>query len=419
LPEDAISDGSGTVTYHYNAVNLLTSLVEPYGNTTTFGYDTRNNRTTTTYPNGVVQTAAYDNSSRITFIEGKKGTTVLTRFAYSYLRPGSSTDRALRYSVTDHTGATTSYTYDALDRLTRALTKTGAGATTADLSYGYDAASNRTSETVNATTTSATFNAANQLTGRGGATYSYDEAGNQTGNSAGQQLSYNAANQTTSMKQPGGTALTATYAGATQVDRATGGADTYTNSTLGVIAQNGNGLINEYTRDNTGGLVALRNSGNRYYYLFDGLGSVAAVTDPSGTAVNRYTYDPYGKTTETKLTGAVTNPWRYTGEHQDTQTGLYKIGHRYYQPELGRWTQGDPLQIVLNGLRPAESSPYSYAGCDPINKTDPSGLISEDAVFCVLGVLGLGIGTVLLVASLVALPLAATAYATALAFSKS
>jgi RHS repeat-associated protein len=48
-------------------------------------------------------------------------------------------------------------------------------------------------------------------------------------------------------------------------------------------------------------------------------------------------------TTQTKAAGTnVVNPWRYAGQYQDISTGLYKMGARYYQPELGRWTQRDP-----------------------------------------------------------------------------
>ena len=55
-----------------------------------------------------------------------------------------------------------------------------------------------------------------------------------------------------------------------------------------------------YTRDPAGGLVGIRGA-NRSYYLFDGLGSVVAVTNANGGVTNSYTYDPYGVTTETRL----------------------------------------------------------------------------------------------------------------------
>ncbi len=82
---------------------------------------------------------------------------------------------------------------------------------------------------------------------------------------------------------------------------------------------------------------------------------------------NSYTYDPFGVTTETKaLLTNVFNPWRCTGQYQDVSTGLYKIGARYYQPELGRWAQQDPSG--------QEANAYLYVVGNPVNVTDPSGL---------------------------------------------
>jgi RHS repeat-associated protein len=107
---------------------------------------------------------------------------------------------------------------------------------------------------------------------------------------------------------------------------------------------------------------------NRSYYLFDGLGSVVALTNASGSVTNSYAYDPFGVTTETKaLLTNVFNPWRYTGQYQDTTTGLYKMGARYYQPELGRWTQ-------VSNPSGSEVNAYAYVGANPVNFIDPSSL---------------------------------------------
>jgi RHS repeat-associated protein len=101
---------------------------------------------------------------------------------------------------------------------------------------------------------------------------------------------------------------------------------------------------------------------------------VVAVTSSSGSVTNSYSYDPFGVTTETKATLTnVFNPWRYTGQYQDSSTGMYKMGARYYQPELGRWTQRDP-----SGL---EANAYLYVGGNPVNFTDPTGLLpSHDQI---------------------------------------
>ncbi len=260
----SVSDATGKVSYGYNAVNLATSVVEPGGFTTTFAYDDDDNRTLTTYPNGVTQRAAYDASDRLTNIEGAKGATVLSRFAYAYSRSGA--DTALRQSVTDKDNKTTAYVYDALDRLIQAKTTSSSGAVADDFRYAWDAVGNRISETVRQAgalgasdvTTTASFNAADQLTNRGSVAYTYDANGNQAGSSAGQALAYNGADQTTSLKRAGGSAVGATYAGANQVERVTAGATTFTNTLLGVSAGSEAGLLDSttgYTRDPAGALV--------------------------------------------------------------------------------------------------------------------------------------------------------------------
>ncbi len=72
------------------------------------------------------------------------------------------------------------------------------------------------------------------------------------------------------------------------------------------------------------------------------------------------------------------NPWRYTGQYQDSATGLYKMGARYYQPELGRWTQPDPSGQDVNV--------YLYVSGNPVNFADPSGYIGLPiSVPCVPG----------------------------------
>ena len=92
-----------------------------------------------------------------------------------------------------------------------------------------------------------------------------------------------------------------------------------------------------YTRAANGDLLGFRRNNARYYTLYDGLGSVAAVTDANGAVVNRYSYDPYGNTLSTSE--QVTQPYRYAGAYLDTATNLYKMGARYYDPATGRFTQ--------------------------------------------------------------------------------
>jgi RHS repeat-associated protein len=191
--------------------------------------------------------------------------------------------------------------------------------------------------------------------------------GNQTSSSAGQALAYNAADQTTSLTASGGRPLAVSYAGVGQAERTTAGSTTFTNSLLGVTAATNKGATTATTRDPAGALVRLRSGADRFYYLVDGLGSVVAMTNAAGSVTNSYACDPLRR--HHRDQGAADQRLQPLALHrQDAATGLYKIGARYYQPELGRWTQPDP-----SGL---DSNAYLYAAGNPVNFTDASGPLS-------------------------------------------
>nr|WP_269204204.1 RHS repeat-associated core domain-containing protein [Motilibacter rhizosphaerae] len=101
--------------------------------------------------------------------------------------------------------------------------------------------------------------------------------------------------------------------------------------------------------------------------------------DTNGALVGTYTYDPFGKTSGVTPAAAGTattvtngNPLRYTGGYLDSETGLYKLGARYYNPQIGRFTQPDPSG--------QEANTYLYAGGDSVDYTDPSGQSFGDFV---------------------------------------
>ena len=112
------------------------------------------------------------------------------------------------------------------------------------------------------------------------------------------------------------------------------------------------------------------------FYHSNSLGSVAAVTDSTGAVIERYKYDAYGQVTFlspafTPLTSsAVYNNVLFTGRYYDTESGTYHYRARNYHPYLGRFLQRDPLGEA------ASPNLYAYVFDNPVNATDPSGMIT-------------------------------------------
>src|SRR5579883_619868 len=102
----------------------------------------------------------------------------------------------------------------------------------------------------------------------------------------------------------------------------------------------------------------------RYWYALDGRGDVVALTDSSGSVVDRYAYGVWGSLVS--ASEAVPRRLRYAGYWDDAELGWYWAGVRYYSPSVKRWLQPDPSQI--DGVRT-----YVYVGDDPIDFKDPSG----------------------------------------------
>ena len=238
--------------------------------------------------------------------------------------------------------------------------------------YAYDAAGNRTQETVNGQTTTYSYNAANELTQvvspTGTRTYTYDAAGNETSNGT-DTYSYDALGQLTGATTPTGS-YTYVYSGdglryektgpsgSTRYYWALGETLTETNAQGTVTADNLYGL----------NLIARTAGGTTGFYLYDGHGNVVDVASGS-TILDSYRYDPFGNILS--QTGSFPNPYLYAGEPYDPETGNYYLESRYYDPATGRFLTPDTL--AGNPADPLNLDLYVYVDNNPLTRIDPTG----------------------------------------------
>jgi len=117
-------------------------------------------------------------------------------------------------------------------------------------------------------------------------------------------------------------------------------------------------------------MIDVEHSNATYYYHFDGLGSVIGLTNASGTTAVLYEYSVYGQVAASDPNHP--NRFMFTGREFDKETGLYYYRARYYNPEIGRFLQTDPIGYG------AGMNLYAYCGNRPIVFADPSGLAWED-----------------------------------------
>lgn len=118
--------------------------------------------------------------------------------------------------------------------------------------------------------------------------------------------------------------------------------------------------------------------GARYYYHNDHLGSTAYVTDQNGN-VNQYSvYSPWGElmVEERRASEAGSDqPYRFSGNEFDRETGLIAFDARYYNPVTSLWLSADPLRHEYPGF-----SPYNYVLHNPVKLVDPDGRYPAEAM---------------------------------------
>ncbi len=96
-------------------------------------------------------------------------------------------------------------------------------------------------------------------------------------------------------------------------------------------------------------------------------------TGPEGTYVQMVSYGSFGEV----LGDFWTTPFQHSdklwnGGDDLPEVGLVILGPRAYDPQLGRFLQRDPIAVTT---RASTANPYTFSFSDPINYSDPSGML--------------------------------------------
>ncbi|OME00569.1 hypothetical protein BSK54_15920 [Paenibacillus odorifer] len=134
---------------------------------------------------------------------------------------------------------------------------------------------------------------------------------------------------------------------------------------------NGNNIVQKstYVRGDRVLVKKDKTASKDYYYLYNGHGDVVQMVDTSGAIVNSYAYDVWGNITSQKE--ETPNPFKYTGEVYDEETGLYYLRARYYDPSMGRFLNEDTYEGQIDN--PLSLNLYTYVENNPLIYSDPSG----------------------------------------------
>ncbi len=360
------------VTYTYDANHNLLSVTDWAGRVTTYQYDVNNLLIGCVKPDGSVTTTTYDDAHRvISSVEKLTDETVISGFEYTYDELGrivSEKDIAKNLQMC--------YTYDELSRVTKRTLLDLATEQSTEEQFAYDAAGNITGSG----DTLCTYDSNNRLTAFAGSSLAYDAEGNLLKingslSNTPTDFSYDSSNRLISAGN-----LAYTYnAEDTRIRAINGNTESlYTYDTTArlsrLLTKTENGVITKYVYGM--GLIGEETASAFTTYHFDYRGSTVAVTNSSGTILDTYQYDTYGKL----ISGGESFKTQFLYNGRDgvmtDLNGLCYMRARYYSPVLRRFINAD---IVAGSLSDAITlNRYAYANGNPVSNIDPFGLSSSE-----------------------------------------
>ena len=214
------------------------------------------------------------------------------------------------------------------------------------------------------------------------ATFEYDENGNLVKNGhLGLVFQYNCLNLPSYVKRDGKILAAFYYLGdgtkARAVDSA--GVARYNIGSLTYRQEGSRKLVLEEIAFD-GGIVQVAEDGTpeTFYCITDHLGSVRTMVDAEGNAVERNDYYPFGAQHARTDYPQIANRYKFNGKEREKAGGAdwLDYGARRYDPALARWTTPDPLGNASVGF-----SPFAFCSNNPVNRTDPMGMLDDQWTF--------------------------------------
>ncbi len=357
--------GGTSISYAYDDDGLVTAAGPE-----TITRDAGNGRVNATSVGVVSDTVTYDSAGAISDHATTVNGTPLVVFHYTR-------DAGGRITSVAESSDTTVFSYDTAGRLANVTHNGSVGA-----AYTYDTNSNRLSRTTASASDNATYDDQDRLLTYGDAAFTYTangEIASRSSSAGTTSYGYDSLGRLVSVSLADGRHIEYTLDArgrrvVKKVDGTVVSKFLYENG-LRPIAQMAadDSLVAQFVyaeRGNSPSLII--RGGVTYRVIADHLGSPRYVVDTvTGAIADTLGYDEFGVTFESN---PGFQPFGFAGGLYDADTKLVHFGAREYDPSIGRFLTKDPLGLG-GGL-----NVYDYAANDPVNLSDPSGLLFNGAV---------------------------------------
>ena len=411
LTRIVVTDGTNLISdiaWTYDADQNVTAITTRVNNngalrtdTYAYSYDDDHRPTNTTY-GSVSESITYDGYSRVTgkTVQNSGNTVLSTSYAYRDIDAqytttqvssltssfgGNTVSHSYTYDANGNilSDGTTTYAYDSLNQLVWEY-NTAAGKA---WNYAYDLGGNILSkteydyadgQTSNPVTVSYTYGDAawrDLLTAYNGETISYDGIGNPT-SYRGWGMTWQGGRQLASM-QKDGTTISFSYndAGLRTEKTVNGSTRRYIWNSAQLMADVGAADAFYFHYSSGGELIGYTyktaDAETECILVKNQQGDVERVISTDGTVLAAYTYDAWGNILTSEGSLATSNPIRYRGYYFDTETSLYYLQSRYYDPAVGRFINADGVVSAGQGI--LSYNMFAYCKNNPVCGMDSSG----------------------------------------------